>query len=180
VLQQLPNILTFSRLLLALPLGWLILREQYGLALAVGFFAGVTDGLDGFAARRLQAFTRLGSILDPVADKTLILVAFLCFAHIGLVPWQVAAIVIARDLVIVAGAISYHHLIGSFDFSATLLSKGNMLVQICFCVLVLANQIAPLPAWCLPIVTVLVLLIAVVSGLDYVLRWTIKAIRERR
>jgi cardiolipin synthase (CMP-forming) len=180
MLKQLPNALTFSRLLLAVPLGMLILGEHYNWALAVGFCAGVSDALDGFAARRLDAFSRLGSILDPIADKTLILVCFVCFAYTGLVPLYVAAVVILRDLVIVAGAAAYHRFIGSFEFSARPLSKSNMGVQICFCILVLAQQLLALPDWLLPVATILVLIIAVVSGLDYVLSWTLKAVRSRK
>lgn len=177
MLQQLPNALTFSRLLLVLPLGLLIMREQYNWALLVGIFAGLTDALDGFAARRLDAFSRLGSILDPVADKTLIFVTFGCFAATGLVPVYVAAIIIARDIVIAAGAVVYHQLIGRFEFGARPLSKANMLVQICFCVLVLVNQLLPLNLLVLSTGTAVVIVIAIGSGLDYVIAWSLKAVR---
>lgn len=177
MLQQLPNALTVSRLLLALPLGVLILREQYGWALAIGAFAGLTDALDGFAARRLQAFSRLGSILDPVADKTLILVTFLCFAANNLVPAYLALIVIGRDIVIAAGAAAFHILIGAFDFAARGLSKCNMIVQIAFCILVLMNQLAPLPTWVVSASSAAVIAIAITSGVDYVVAWTLRAVR---
>jgi cardiolipin synthase len=180
MLKYLPNALTFTRLLLALPLGILILRQEYQLALGVGFLAGVTDGLDGFFARRLNAFSRFGAALDPVADKVLITVSFLTFASVGLIPWYVAVTVIARDLVIVGGAICYHRLIGPFDFAATPLSKLNMLLQICFCVLVLAAQVIPgLPSVTITLATILVLVIAIASGLDYVVSWSIKAMQNR-
>ena len=81
MLQYLPNSLTVLRLLLAGPLGWLVLREQYHWALVVGLLAGLTDALDGLLARRLNALSRFGAALDPVADKVLITVAFLCFAQ---------------------------------------------------------------------------------------------------
>jgi cardiolipin synthase len=180
MLQYLPNALTFSRLLLALPLGVLILREQYELALGVGFLAGVTDGLDGFFARRLNAYSRFGAAMDPVADKLLITVSFLGFATVGLIPWYVAATVIIRDLVIVSGAICYHWLIGPFEFAATRLSKLNMLVQIGFCVLVLAAQVVSgVPPAVIAAATVIVLVIAVTSGVDYVVTWSIRAMRNR-
>ena len=95
MLRYLPNSLTLLRLLLALPLGWLILREQYALALATGVLAGLSDALDGFAARRLDALTRLGAILDPIADKTLITVTFVCLAAVELAPWYLAVAAIA-------------------------------------------------------------------------------------
>ena len=181
MLQYLPNSLTFLRLMLAIPLGILILQGDFSLALVVGLLAGVTDTLDGFFARRLGAFSRFGAALDPIADKTLITVTFLCLASMNLVPWYLAIAVITRDLIIVAGAACYHKLIGPFEFEATRLSKANMFVQICFCVLVLLMQVVD---W-IPPITILagivaVLFIAAASGFDYVMSWTIKALQSRK
>lgn len=181
MLQYLPNALTFSRLLLALPMGLFILRENYPLALSVGFLAGLTDALDGFFARRLQAFSRFGAALDPVADKILITVSFLCFAQVELVPWYLAIAVITRDLVIVLGAACYYKLIGPFKFAATQLSKANMFIQICFCVLVLTSQvITAIPPAAILLGSIAVLFIAAASGFDYVMSWTIKALQSRQ
>jgi cardiolipin synthase (CMP-forming) len=181
LLQYLPNSLTISRLLLALPMGVLILREEFHLALAVGLLAGITDALDGFAARRLQSFSRFGAALDPIADKVLITVIFLCFAQLELIPWYLALTVIIRDLAIVTGATCYHFLIGPFDFAATRLSKANMFVQICFCLLLLLAQVLPaVPAEAIIAGTAAVMFIAVSSGMDYVLTWAIKAFQAGR
>ena len=86
MLQYLPNSLTLSRLLLAVPLGLLILREDFAWALGIGLLAGVTDALDGYFARRLQVFSGWGAALDPIADKILITVAFLSLARVELFP----------------------------------------------------------------------------------------------
>ena len=181
MLRYLPNALTFSRLLLAIPLGVLILRQDYSWALAIGFLAGLTDALDGFFARRLKAFSRFGAALDPVADKILITVSFLSFAQVELIPWYLAIAVIARDLIIVAGAFCYHFFIGSFEFAASPLSKANMFVQICFCVLVLLVQVVPgIPAQTILFGSMAVLFIAASSGFDYVVSWTTKAMQIRR
>ena len=181
LLQYLPNCLTFSRLLLAVPLGILILRQEFGWALGVGCLAGVTDALDGFFARRLNAFSRFGAALDPIADKVLITVSFLTFAQVGLIPWYLAIAVIARDLIIVTGAICYHWLIGPFEFAASRLSKANMLVQILFCVMVLLAQVVPeVPPVSITIGMAAVLFIAASSGFDYVVSWTVRAIDSRR
>jgi cardiolipin synthase len=181
MLQYLPNALTISRLLLAAPLGYLILHENYTWALGTGLLAGITDALDGFAARRLNVHSRLGAALDPIADKVVVTVAFVCFAYTGLIPWYLAIAVIARDLVIILGAACYHWLIGEFEFSATRLSKINMLVQICFCTLVLAAQVATsIPPVAITAGSVAVLFIAGASGCDYVMKWSIKAAQQRR
>lgn len=181
MLRHLPNSLTFLRLLLALPLGVLILREQYAAALMVGVIAGISDALDGFIARRLNAISRFGAALDPVADKTLITVSFVCLAAVDLVPWYLAIAVITRDLVIVAGAACYYKLIGPFEFAATALSKSNMVIQIAYCVLVLLSQVVDnIPPQLTLLGTVAVLFLAAASGFDYVMSWTIKAIQSRK
>ena len=181
MLQYLPNSLTLSRLLLAAPLGVLILREDFTWALAIGFLAGITDALDGFFARRLGAFSRWGAALDPIADKVLITTSFICFAEVALIPWYLAVAVISRDLVIVLGAVSYYKLIGPFKFAATGLSKANMFIQIGFCVLVLLAQVVPdIPQLAITIGAAAVLFIAAASGFDYVMTWTVKAIQSRK
>lgn len=181
MLHHLPNSLTVLRLLLALPLGVFILRADYTWALGIGVLAGLSDALDGFIARRLGALSRFGAALDPLADKVLITVAFVCLALAGLVPWYVAAVVITRDLVIVAGAACYYAFIGPFEFAATGLSKINMFIQISYCMLVLLTQVvASIPPIVTLVGTVLVLFIAAASGVDYVMSWSIKAVESRR
>lgn len=181
MLRQLPNTLTLTRLVLALPLGVLILREEFAWALAVGAAAGVTDALDGYTARKLGYFSRFGAAMDPLADKFLVMITFLSLASISLIPWYVAIVIIARDLVIVAGALCYHWLIGPFDFGATLLSKFNMAVQISFCVLLLSAQlVGGLPPQMLPYLNAVVLAVAIVSGADYVVSWSRRAINSKR
>lgn len=176
MLRYLPNGLTCLRLVLTVPLGVMILREQYAAALLVGILAGVTDALDGFFARRLNAFSRFGAMLDPIADKLMIAVCFICCAMVGLLPWQLAAIVVGRDLVIVSGAASYRVLYGPFQYAATVLSKANMLLQVAFLLLVLSSQvITGLPDVALQAGAVIVALCAIASGLDYVVRWTARA-----
>ena len=180
MLRYLPNSLTALRLLLALPLGYLILREDYLWALIIGTLAGLSDALDGFVARRLGIFSKLGAALDPIADKILVTVAFICLATVNLVPWYLAAIVIIRDLVIVVGAACYYTLIGPFEFAATRLSKSNMFIQISFCVLVLSAQLlGNIPAVVTQVASIAVIGIAVASGFDYVRSWTRKAINAR-
>lgn len=181
ILQYLPNSLTIFRLLLALPLGFLILHENYTWALGIVFFAGLSDALDGFFARLLNAYSRFGAALDPVADKILIMITFVCLTIVGLVPWYLTAAVIIRDLLIVAGAACYYTFVGPIDFAATNLSKINMLIQISFCVLVLLTQVVPgIPPAAILVGSVAVLFIAATSGFDYVMSWTIKAIQSRK
>jgi cardiolipin synthase len=181
MVKYLPNALTVLRLVLVLPLGLLILDQQYTAALLVGAFAGVTDALDGFLARRLNALSRFGAALDPVADKLLITVTFLCLAQVSLVPWYLAIAVIARDLIIVTGAACYYLFIGPFEFAASSLSKTNMLMQITFCVVVLLSQVVDsIPPEVIIFGSAAVLFLAAASGFDYIMSWAMKALESRK
>lgn len=176
LLQTVPNLLTGLRLALAVPVAYLILEERYDSALLLAALAGITDALDGFLARRLDAMTRLGAVLDPIADKLLILAVFASLAVVGILPWWLAAVVIGRDLVIVGGAVAYRLLIGPLEFQPTWLSKANMGLQIVFLVLMLAHALQPwLSALAIELLILLVLLMALASGLQYVLLWSRKA-----
>ena len=124
MLQFLPNARTLSRLLLAAPLGYFIMQHAYEWALVTGLVAGVTDALDGFAARRLNALSRLGAALDPIADKVLITVAFICFASTGLIPWYLALVVISRDVIILLGIGLVFYLLAVVFFQRRKLTVG--------------------------------------------------------
>jgi cardiolipin synthase len=96
---------------------------------------------------------------------------------VGVIDWILAPVVIGRDIVIVLGAICFRLLIGPIHFAATTLSKFNMVVQIGFCVLVLGSQLLPSPPQNLISgAAAAVILVAIISGLDYVVTWTRKAL----
>ncbi len=98
-MKQLPNLLTTLRLLLALPLCWMILHQQYAQVLWLALAAGISDGLDGWLARRLDAMTRYGAVMDPLADKLMLSGAYPSMAAVWLIPWWLAMLVLGRDLV---------------------------------------------------------------------------------
>ncbi|KGE04667.1 CDP-alcohol phosphatidyltransferase family protein [Pseudohaliea rubra] len=181
LLHFLPNLLTGSRLLLALPLALAIFEGRFSTALIIAAIAGLTDALDGFLARHLDARSRLGAALDPIADKILIFAVFASLAAVGLMPVWVAAVVILRDVVIVSGALAYQLVVGELEFSPTALSKANMAVQVLFLVTILGNAVGGwLPAPALVTLTTVVLILAIASGLQYVVLWSRKAGAVRR
>ena len=98
-----PNILTLTRLLLTPLFVILLLRDQLTPALMIFTLAGISDGLDGFIARWFNQQTVLGAYLDPVADKVLLVSAFVCLAILGIIPDWLTVIVISRDIIIVIG-----------------------------------------------------------------------------
>jgi cardiolipin synthase len=101
VLRWIPNAISILRILLILPILELILRGQYNVALLLFVIAGFSDGVDGYLAVRFNWQSRLGGLLDPVADKLLVAGMFITLAYTGLIPVWLAAIVIGRDVIIV-------------------------------------------------------------------------------
>ncbi|WP_373508037.1 CDP-alcohol phosphatidyltransferase family protein, partial [Thiocapsa sp.] len=102
-LRDLPNIISVLRLVAVAPVMYLLLRQEYGWALVLFAAAGASDGLDGYLAKRYDWRSRLGGILDPLADKALLVACFLILGWQGLVPVWLVIAVILRDLVIVTG-----------------------------------------------------------------------------
>src|SRR5688572_24109147 len=111
-MRHIPNLLTLLRMLLTVPLAWLLRDGRFDTALIVALVAGFTDALDGFLAKRFSWQSRLGGLIDPVADKLLLVACFVGLAQVDALPWWLAAVVIGRDAVIVSGAVAYHNLIG--------------------------------------------------------------------
>ncbi|SFU55614.1 CDP-diacylglycerol--glycerol-3-phosphate 3-phosphatidyltransferase [Methylobacterium sp. 174MFSha1.1] len=102
--RSLPNLITAARLALVPVVVWAIAREAWGAAFLVFALAGVSDGIDGFLARRYALTSRLGAILDPLADKALMLAVLVSLTLAGLVPAWFPAVLIARDGLMVTGA----------------------------------------------------------------------------
>lgn len=101
--MNIPNIITILRILLVPLLAIFLLEEKFAPALLVFLVAGVSDGLDGLLARLLRQQTRLGAILDPLADKALLVTAFVLLAVLQTVPAWLAVLVVSRDLLILGG-----------------------------------------------------------------------------
>ena len=137
LLLWLPNIFTCLRIVLALPLCWLIVSDHYVAALWVAFIAGISDALDGWAARKLNVISRFGAIADPLADKLMLGAAYIGFALAGLLPWWVTFVVLGRDAFIVSGALAYHWLYGRYEMDPSSWGKFSTFVQILFALMLL-------------------------------------------
>lgn len=180
--RHLPNALTGLRMLLVAPLAWLILQHHYDVALVVAAVAGLSDALDGFFAKHFGWQSWLGGILDPIADKLMLIACFLCLGMVGAHPQWLTWVVVGRDVVIVAGAVAYHNLIGRISAQPTLFSKFTTCIQITY---VLAQLIDLSSGLRLPHIVLQTLIwvtavCTVASGLQYVAIWSAKAVRERR
>jgi cardiolipin synthase len=175
-LRHLPNLISALRIVLVAPLLAAIATRRDEAALALALAAGISDGLDGFLARRFHWQSRLGSILDPAADKLMLVGAMLVLGLGHAVPWWLVALVVARDAVIAAGALAWYAAFRHFDAHPSWLSKTTTVVQIGYVLLVLAGHVfgvtppAHAAAWVVAAFTL-------ASGLDYVLRWGWRAQR---
>jgi cardiolipin synthase len=104
VIQYLPNLLSLARVAIAPYLFWALWRGHFDAALVAILVAGITDGLDGYLARRLRVSSRTGEILDPIADKVLLSCAFVALWLNGSVETWLAGIVLGRDALILLAA----------------------------------------------------------------------------
>lgn len=136
---NLPNILSFARLLSVPVIIWLLLDRELATAFWIFVAAGITDGLDGFLAKRFNSKTELGSYLDPLADKTLLVGVYVTLGVTRDLPVWLVILVVFRDLTIVGGALLEHTITQSFKSQPMKISKLNTALQLTLASLVLAR-----------------------------------------
>jgi cardiolipin synthase len=129
-LFTLPNAITFARLCAVPGAVWLVLQHRFDMAFWLFLAAGISDGIDGWLARVRNARSRLGAILDPVADKALLVSMFVTLAAVGVLPDWLAILVVFRDLVIVGGVLVLYVLGQPPAIQPIMLSKANTVLQI--------------------------------------------------
>jgi len=175
MISQIPNLLTLLRIA-ACPVLVLLLRDRaYDLAMALFLFAGITDGLDGYIAKRYNCVSGLGAILDPIADKLLIASAYIMLAILEDIPFWLLVAVMFRDLVIVVGYLVLVMMGDEVPMKPSYISKVNTFLQISLVIAVLGGKadwlhIPPL----LDALVIGVLITTVVSGSHYVWSWGIR------
>lgn len=175
-IHDLPNLITVLRMAAVVPLVWLMLGQFYQAAFWLAVVAGASDAIDGFLAKRFDWVSRLGGVLDPLADKLLLLTCYVLLAVLGQVPVWLVVLVLLRDVIIVAGATTFHFLFKPVDAEPSLLSKLNTFVQI---VQVLVIMWALAYGWSNQIVIQAMIWIVAVttvgSGVHYVAVWGYRA-----
>lgn len=137
------NLLTILRLILTPVFVTALYYKNFGYALAIFFASAITDGLDGLAARSLNQKTQLGEILDPIADKLLLVTAFIVcsmprFTALTPLPFWLTAAVISRDIFIVVGALVINMVTGFSGFRPSIPGKVSTVVQLGAIILFLA------------------------------------------
>ena len=170
--MNLPNLITIGRILLVPVVVWAIASREMQVAFLVFLIAGVSDGVDGFLAKRLDMTSELGAHLDPLADKVLIVSIYLTLGFNGIIPRWIVILVVSRDIMIV-GAILLSWLVDKpVTVKPLMVSKLNTAVQIIYAGLVLASfGFALDTGWLLTLVMALVAVLTLLSVGFYVAEW---------
>lgn len=175
-LKDIPNLICVLRIILVFPVVTLILNGDYVFALILFVIAGLSDGLDGFLAKHYHWQSRLGSILDPLADKLLLVSTYIVMSYVGLIPVWLVVAAFARDIIIVSGGFAYHKFIGPFEMAPSFISKFNTFMQILLIAGVLSRQLTEIPLYVIDWMVIATLVTIVLSGMDYVMVWGKRAL----
>ncbi|EDM46084.1 CDP-alcohol phosphatidyltransferase family protein [Marinobacter algicola] len=179
--RWIPNALTFLRILLIAPFAAALMAKEYRFALVIFFLASATDAFDGFLARHYNWRTRLGAIADPLADKALLITAYLMLVLTGVLPAWLFWLVLGRDLLIVCGGLAFHYGVGRFEMQPSLPGKLNTLIQIlvALAIIILLADL-PMQPWVMDAGILLVAASAIFSGAHYIGVWSLRAWRTKR
>jgi cardiolipin synthase len=169
-LRQLPNLLTAARLLAAPYILYLLWTGGYRTALVWFAIASATDVLDGFLARSLHASSRLGALLDPVADKVLLSGSFLTLGLKHVIPFWLMGIVLGRDFLILGFAIVALARGMRRDFPPSVWGKTSTAAQIAYVLFAVGHQASITPLIVATVLGWTVTALTVWSGIDYVRR----------
>lgn len=179
--SDIPNLTSFLRLVLIIPVVWSLLEQRYEMALVLFTIAGLSDAIDGYLARKYNWHSRLGGWLDPLADKAMQISVYLCLAWLQLIPLWLLAAVIIRDFLIVIGGVYYYYSVEKVNAAPSRISKLNTFMQILLVILLLLHMsIFTFPLIIIDWAIYLVLVTTILSGLDYVVTWGLKAWRVNK
>jgi len=145
-IDHLPNAITISRMALVPVLVLLLKDQRFQGALVAFVIAGISDALDGYIAKRYQLVSQFGAMLDPLADKILLVSSYVMLAVLNLIPFWLVVAVVSRDLLIVGGYLVYTLAVGGVvQMRPTALSKLNTFLQILLVIAVLTKAALGLP-----------------------------------
>jgi cardiolipin synthase len=161
---SIPNLITLARILLVPVVVWTIAAGQMHLAFLLFLAAAISDGVDGFLAKRFGMKTELGAYLDPLADKALIVSIYVTLGITGVIPLWIVILVVSRDIMIVSAVILSWLVDRPVAIRPHVVSKINTAAQILFACLVLASHGYRFNAE--PVLTLVMALVAVLTLLS--------------
>lgn len=167
-----PNFITIARLIGVPLIVWLMIADRFVEATILFVIAGLSDGVDGFIAKRFDAASQLGAYLDPVADKALLVSVFCTLGFKGALPAWLIVLVVSRDLFIIGGMLLAYVLTNPMEVKPLLVSKINTVAQLVLIVFVLAERIGvDLHDFLLKTTVLAVAALTVASAGAYVVEW---------
>ena len=179
--RQIPNLLSAIRILLVAPIAVSLAQHRLPITIALFGAAALSDAADGFLAKRYGWQSELGAVLDPAADKLLLVTVFIALAYLKLVPLWLMVAAVARDAIIVSGALLYRICFGALSVRPSVVSKFNTLCQAAYIMAVVGReQLSLPPAWMVTVLGALVFVTVMVSGMDYVLIYGRRALSLAR
>jgi cardiolipin synthase (CMP-forming) len=177
-MRHLPNIICLCRIALIWPIVDSLLGGAYDRTLLLFSVAALSDGLDGWLAKRYGWTSRLGMWLDPTADKLLLVSMFLVLTWQGQIPRYLAVSAVSRDVMIGLGAVAFRLIAGPVRGRPILSSKINTVLQIIFIVLVVTHAAwAQPPGTVLQAMALLIFLTVLYSGISYLRQFTVRALQ---
>jgi cardiolipin synthase len=170
--MNIPNFITIMRILLVPVTIWLLISQEFGLAFFVFILAGISDGVDGYLARRLNMHSELGAYLDPLADKALLVSVYGALGIIKILPAWLVLMVITRDVLIISGVLLAWLMDKPLVMKPLWVSKVNTVAQIAFAGLVLGVLSTDLNAKPILLIgTAIVAGFTILSGAFYMRDW---------
>ena len=137
--MSIPNIITLVRILLVPFIVWAIASNELEIAFIIFIAAGISDAIDGFLAKRFNMASELGALLDPLADKALLVSIYIALGISGAIPHWIVILVVSRDIMIVTGVIVSWLFDKPVPMKPLMVSKLNTVAQVAFAALVLAS-----------------------------------------
>jgi len=180
-MHHLPNIISFLRIILVAPIVWALLNNHYDLAVILFVIAGISDGVDGFLAKRFDWTSRFGGVLDAIADKLLLVSTFICLWLLAVFPLWLVALIIIRDVLIVGGGVIYNLKVEKFIAEPSVMSKLNTLLQIVLATVgVLSLGLLNVSAVMIDVLSWAVAITVVVSGFGYANTWGRRVVKREK
>ena len=137
--MSIPNIITLARILLVPFIVWAIASNQLEIAFTIFLAAGISDAVDGFLAKRFNMSSELGALLDPLADKALLVSIYVALGICGAIPRWIVILVVSRDIMIVGAVIVSWLFDKPVEMKPLMVSKLNTAAQVALAALILAS-----------------------------------------
>ena len=169
--MTIPNLISIFRILLVPVFLVFIINNRFLAGLVVFVLAGLSDAADGLVARLFNQKSRLGSYLDPLADKCLLAAAFICLATMHIIPIWLTALVITRDILILLGSLMLFLKNGAYTVKPSVWGKATTFFQLATVFLVLVEKHFHLFSQYVYVIYGVTGTLTVISGLLYIRSW---------